>query len=401
VRLIELCSGAGGSRAGFEGAGWTNVLSTDSSESAIAIQKDAFGGACRVADVWDISPEELPPHDALFAGFPCQPFSSSGNRSGFGHKSGNVFEGILRLVAEGAPQVVMLENVFGLLHNKGGHTFSRVLGDLTQLGYEVDWLTVDLRWLGYPQTRPRVLIVAHKDPLGVGILNAGLFSADRLYDWAVGRVKDHLGLTMKQHSRGRVSEVERERRPQIGKAEVKGPMPFGSAGRVVRDEYVSFKVSKYRPRPLRQTLASIVAPNFSAADSIRSGRYWAYDGPTSLHLREDPVAHCVGTTLGGAPLFAVPQSRVSTPKDLADYLEFANWNRPEAEDLYAMRLRASRAVRLFGSHTERLETALENSPLGQTAQYVLVGNMLPPACAELLARVAEDRGDFTDLLGTR
>ncbi len=387
MQVIELCAGLGGARAGLEAEGWETVLAVDSSPDAVLAHRATFGEAVE-ADVWDLDPEALPAFDVLSAGFPCQPFSSSGHRSGFHHDSGNVFEGILRILEKRRPPVVLLENVYGLLHNKGGHTFARVVQSLTELGYAVDWLTVDLRWFGYPQTRPRVLIRAVLDPKTVAVPE----SANLGGACAFAPVLARLQLTTHKTIRGSLAEIEESRRPAIGKPAHRGVMPFGSGGMARGDEFASF-----RPKAtatdvnLIQQLGEIVAPDFVRPEEIRSARYWAYDGPSSLHLRNEPISHCVGTSLGGAPLYAVSESLTRKPKDVDAFLRYSNWSRRDSGFLVT-RLEASRAARLFGNNTEALERGLGQAKLGSAKKYVLVGNMMAPVMAQLMVRLVEGRG---------
>jgi C-5 cytosine-specific DNA methylase len=385
VRVIELCAGLGGSRSGLHAEGWETILAVDSSPDAVMAHRATFGDAAE-ADVWDLDPDDLPAFDVLSAGFPCQPFSSSGHRSGFHHESGNVFEGIVRILEKRRPATVVLENVYGLLHNKGGHTFSRVLQDLTALGYAVDWLTVDLRWFGYPQTRPRVLMLAVQDPKESTIPDMAKLSSTSAFAPVLARLR----LRIEKARKGSVADIEASRRPAIGKPAYRGVMPFGAGGFARGDEFASFRLKATTGGELVETLGKVVAPDFASPEEIRSARYWAYDGPSSLHLRDEPISHCVGTSLGGAPLYAVRGPLANQTRDLDAFLRFSNWSRSDS-GFVVMRLQPSRAVRLFGDHTEVLERGLRKIKLGSAKKYVLVGNMMAPAMAQLMVRLVEGR----------
>lgn len=151
MTYVELCAGAGGMRAGLDAAGWECLLAVDNDPDAVQVHNLAHGRAVQ-RDLAELSPSDLPEVDAWVAGFPCQPFSSSGNRSGFDHSAGNVFEHLVSLIDPVRPKLVLLENVEGLLKNKSGHTFSKVLQTLTTLEYTVNWLLIDLQWFKVPQT---------------------------------------------------------------------------------------------------------------------------------------------------------------------------------------------------------------------------------------------------------
>jgi hypothetical protein len=380
MRYIEFCAGIGGSRAGLDAAGWGCELAIDSDPFAVAVHAAAFGD-CSQATVDSIDESHLPACDAFVAGFPCQPFSSSGARAGFHHRAGNVFEQIARLVAIRRPRVVVLENVQGLLTNKSGHTFSRVLQDLTGLGYTVDWALLDLANFGVPQTRPRVLIAATL--AGVGYQVPGSSGSGPFAKSVFGGVMKSLSISVSSRESGSLAVVEEERRPEVGKSSRFQRMPFAFGGRAVGDAFEAWRWARPGWSVEPEALRDVVAPGFAFPEEICSARYWAYDGPSSLHLRNRPISHCVGTSIGGAPIFAVPLELVSSEVSRKRFLSLMNWHREEDGFLVA-RLSPVRAVRLFGASTERLESALSATPAATTLKYKGVGNMAPPVMLHAL-----------------
>ena len=109
-------------------------------------------------DATKIKPEELPDFDILCAGFPCQSFSILGNRKGFDSAKGTLFFEIARIVRDKRPQIILLENVKGLLNHKKGNTFETIIKTLDELGYDVEWCVFDSKHF-IPQVRKRVFIV--------------------------------------------------------------------------------------------------------------------------------------------------------------------------------------------------------------------------------------------------
>jgi hypothetical protein len=403
MKYVEYCAGIGGTRAGLSVAGWQCILAIDHDPDAIAVHRLAHGSAVE-GDVTCLSIDDLPQADAWVAGFPCQPFSSSGSRIGFGHRSGNVFEHLVRLMRERRPNVVILENVEGLLSNKSGHTFATILFKLAEIGYVVDWLVLDLRWFRVPQSRPRLFVVAalpgvveRKDLSeasgllpGIGRRVPSLFAtflADRAISWAA-------------RSEGSLLSAQETLQPAIGKARPIGPNVFGTLGHAVGDGFVSYDICAPLIVPEAGSLSSIVAPDFAFPEMIRSVRYWSPKGgggPAGLHVRDESLSHCVGTSLGGAPLFAVPLLSVSTRKDRDAFLAFSNWHR-EQNGLLVMRLRPDRAVCLFGPHTSQLREAVAQWDAGATRKFRLVGNMVAPVCAQHVATLVNAQlADFTAL----
>ncbi len=393
MRYIEFCAGAGGMRAGLDAAGWQCVLAIDSDPDMVDVHRLAHGSAM-LADVTELAAEDLPEADAWVAGFPCQPFSSSGNRLGFGHRSGNVFEHLTRLMESRLPPLVVFENVEGLLTNKSGHTFAVVLAKLTGLGYAVSWLLVDLLMFGTPQTRPRLFLVASQAKV---LLSKELQEANGLlpgmgknYSNAFADFLETRGMPWVERSRGRLEQLEQLLRPAVGKARIEQKAAFGSLGHASDGHYVSFDVDAPLMPKVAPSLGQLVAPHFSKAGDIRSGRYYARGGPTTLCLRSELISHCIGTSLGGAPLYAVPLSSVENASDRAAFLEFSNWHR-EQDGVLVMRLRPDRAVMLFGPHTEALHRAVTEWDAGDTRKYKVVGNMVAPVCAKAVAELVNEQ----------
>ena len=108
---------------------------------------------------------KLPDTDLYVCGFPCQPFSSMGDKQGLKDKRGNVFYACLDVIKRKQPRMFVLENVKGLLSNDKGRTWKIIWGELQKLqrlGYNVDWKVLNTKDYGIPQSRPRVFIVGKK-----------------------------------------------------------------------------------------------------------------------------------------------------------------------------------------------------------------------------------------------
>lgn len=122
-------------------------------------------------DITKIKASDIPSFDVLLAGFPCQPFSSIGQRQGFKHKTqGTLFYDVLRILEGKRPTAFLLENVVGLVNHDGGNTFDVILQSLTELGYSVHHQVLDAADYGVPQHRKRIYIVGYyKNRLKPGI----------------------------------------------------------------------------------------------------------------------------------------------------------------------------------------------------------------------------------------
>lgn len=116
-------------------------------------------------DITSIDAAEIPDHDILLAGFPCQAFSIIGDRKGFDDTRGTLFFDIARILEEKKPRGFVLENVKQLAGHDSGRTIKVILRTLRSLGYEVDLRVLNALNFGLPQKRERVFIVGWRDQL--------------------------------------------------------------------------------------------------------------------------------------------------------------------------------------------------------------------------------------------
>ena len=163
LKFIDLFAGIGGTRLAFEAAGFDCVFSSEWDKYSQITYEANFGEKPK-GDISKITSAEIPDFDVLVAGFPCQPFSSIGQRKGFEHKTqGTLFFEIARIAEEKSPSALLLENVKGLTHHDGGKTWSIIRETLTELGYHVRAEVLDSKFFGLPQSRERIYIAAFRD----------------------------------------------------------------------------------------------------------------------------------------------------------------------------------------------------------------------------------------------
>jgi DNA (cytosine-5)-methyltransferase 1 len=158
IKFIDLFAGIGGFRIALEKAGATCVFSSEINKYALQVYQANFNEDAS-GDITQIKEEDIPAHDVLCAGFPCQAFSEFGQRKGFSDPRGTLFFEILRVAKHHKPKVVLLENVLGLTYHNGGDTFETIKNSLDALGYKVYWQVLDTSMFGLPQKRKRVFIV--------------------------------------------------------------------------------------------------------------------------------------------------------------------------------------------------------------------------------------------------
>lgn len=177
VKFIDLFAGLGGIRLGFEksfkelGFETECVMTSEIKPYAVETLSSNFTHDYFVGDIFNVQNKEIPYFDFLLGGFPCQAFSTAGNRHGFAETRGTLFFEIERILRDKNPYGFILENVEGLvkhdLENKNdkiGRTLSTILYKLKdELGYNVSWKVLDSIDFGLPQSRKRIFIVGTKD----------------------------------------------------------------------------------------------------------------------------------------------------------------------------------------------------------------------------------------------
>lgn len=159
MTAVELFAGIGGFRVACERLGIETVWANDIDAKAAKVYTDNFGhDVFHVGDIRKLK-GDIPPHDILTGGFPCQPFSKAGKKQGVDDYRGTLFEEIVDVVRRNKPRHFVLENVANLLSLNDGSHFRTILSALSSLGYMVEWKVFDATKLGLPQHRLRVVIV--------------------------------------------------------------------------------------------------------------------------------------------------------------------------------------------------------------------------------------------------
>jgi DNA (cytosine-5)-methyltransferase 1 len=172
--FIDLFAGIGGLRRGFESQNGRCVFTSEWDSHAVRTYKANFPDSDDIwGDITTIKPTNIPDHDVLLAGFPCQPFSlagvskknSLGRAHGFLDKTqGTLFFNIVSILKAKRPRAFLLENVKNLRSHDQGRTYAVIVGALRELGYQVTDRVVSARdWV--PQRRERVYLVGFRDPV--------------------------------------------------------------------------------------------------------------------------------------------------------------------------------------------------------------------------------------------
>lgn len=166
MKTVSLFSGAGGLDLGFLNAGFDIVWANDIDKYAVESYKRNISNHIICGDVNELI-DEIPNHDVLIGGFPCQPFSMMGKQLGFDDDRGTLFFTIEQIIKKYRPKIIVLENVKNLKTHNKGKTFSKMkkilenkLVDSKGNGYKVFDGILNTADYGIPQTRRRVFVVA-------------------------------------------------------------------------------------------------------------------------------------------------------------------------------------------------------------------------------------------------
>ena len=169
MNVVSLFSGIGGLDMGFTEAGYDVIWANDFDQYAAHTYNMNYpDGIMHYGDITQIPLDEIPDHDVLIGGFPCQPFSMMGSGRGFNDTRGTLFFRIAEIINHkiengNAPRVIVLENVRRLLTHDQGKTFSTIQSVLQQLGYRVFHKVLNSADYGVPQTRNRLFIVCFRN----------------------------------------------------------------------------------------------------------------------------------------------------------------------------------------------------------------------------------------------
>lgn len=183
--FIDLFAGVGGMRQGFERAGGRCVFSSEFEKNAQHTYEENYG-EFPFGDITQIDPRDIPSHDILVGGFPCQPFSHAGKKLGIEDTRGTLFHNIATIIQVKKPRAVLLENVRGLISHDKGYTLKVVLTTLINEGYHCNIpdevikgddikklqtyakdMVMKSREFGVPQNRQRIFIILWRNDLPV------------------------------------------------------------------------------------------------------------------------------------------------------------------------------------------------------------------------------------------
>ncbi len=162
--FVDLFCGVGGFHIPLAERGLKCVFASEIDKHAAESYEANFGLKPH-GDITTIDAATIPPHDVLCAGFPCQPFSNSGNGQGLADARGGLFHEIVRIATHCQPKVILLENVPAILTISKGQVLEVIRDSLDEAGYRVDWSVLNSGAYGVPQSRKRCYFVCIRKDL--------------------------------------------------------------------------------------------------------------------------------------------------------------------------------------------------------------------------------------------
>lgn len=163
-KFIDLFAGLGGFRLALESLGAECVYSNEWDKFAQQVYEQNFGEVPE-GDITKVDEKNIPAHDIVCAGFPCQAFSISGKQKGFEDSRGTLFFDVARIVKEHRPRVVFMENVKNFASHDNGNTLAVVKRTMEELGYTFFAEVLNSLDYGVPQKRERIYMVCFRNDL--------------------------------------------------------------------------------------------------------------------------------------------------------------------------------------------------------------------------------------------
>lgn len=164
LRFIDLFCGLGGFRIALEQKGWKCVFSSDINKYTKEVYKLNFNEYPH-DDITKIHENDIPEHDILCGGFPCQTFSTSGSKNGLNDKRGQLIHEIIRIAKHRKPKILLLENVKGLKILENGKNLKYILNLIEESGYIPNYYLLNSKDYNVPQNRERIYFVCIRKDL--------------------------------------------------------------------------------------------------------------------------------------------------------------------------------------------------------------------------------------------
>ncbi len=355
-KTAELFAGIGGFRIATDAGGICTVWANDVCPKACLVYRSRFGDI-REGDI-SMLVGEIPPHDLLTAGFPCQPFSSAGKKQGVRDPRGTLFQAVVDVLQRHLPRFFILENVKRLLTMEAGFHFATILALLAELDYHVEWRLLNAMDMGLAQNRQRVFIIGVRGDWSRRVRLAAAEDFAGLSGSTIHRVWDEDDWTSIGGHGGRF--------PGWGMAH---------SGRFVAADLPTFSQAQ-RPVLLRDVLERDVSPEFDFTEATL--KWLPANTPVNRLVQGvEILSNQGGGARMGYTIFGINGVAPTLTSTTSRHYE-----RYKVGDRYR---------RLTNVEYARLQGFPDNhcSAVSVYDQYALLGNAVPPAMARwVIGRIA-------------
>lgn len=176
-RFIDLFAGIGGFHIAMDNIGGECVFASEWDDDCRKTYTANFSKTSKtiftngepneyfIGDITKVDPNNIPNHDVICAGFPCQPFSQAGYKRGFEDTRGTLFFNVANIMKVKKPKAVFFENVRGLLTHDNGKTFEVIKNTVEELGYTMHYQIVKASDFNCPQHRPRLFMICFRNDI--------------------------------------------------------------------------------------------------------------------------------------------------------------------------------------------------------------------------------------------
>jgi DNA (cytosine-5)-methyltransferase 1 len=165
MKVVSLFSGAGGLDLGFIKAGHEIVWANDNFPDAVKTYRKNIGDHIVCEDISKIPSDQIPDHDILIGGFPCQGFSVANSKRGENDERNKLYLELLRVLVDKQPKFFLAENVKGILSLMKGAIFEMIISDFENAGYKIKYKVLNAANYGVPQKRERVIILGVRNDI--------------------------------------------------------------------------------------------------------------------------------------------------------------------------------------------------------------------------------------------
>ena len=286
ITFIDLFCGIGGFHKGL--SNYYCVMACDINKFCIDIYEKNYK-IKPYGDIFNLKEKNIPDHDIICAGFPCQPFSSAGKKLGMNDDRSKVYDKLLSIIKYKKPKIFLLENVKNLTIIDNGEVIKKIISDLTNLGYNVSYSILNTYNFGLPQNRERLFIIGTNNDF----FPKKIFSFDKL-----NQNKDNISLKkfLKINSNNNYKDEYINNNDYIiidKKYQIRQKSGLVFCGYIkgnIRKTGVlpnTLHLSRVHKQPNRIYHIDGVNPTLSSSES--SGRYYIYD---NIGVRKLSIIEC-------------------------------------------------------------------------------------------------------------